>query len=88
MNPLDFIPHQEPITAHRPWPRAEVGEDGWLTAIDLLATGHATLLGFWGEASAVHLALLSTGEDQMKAAIEWTWGAFTDERSTRITVET
>jgi Ni,Fe-hydrogenase III large subunit len=58
MNPLDFIPYHEPIAAHQPWPRADVGDDGWLIAIDLLATGHATLLGFWGEASAVHLALL------------------------------
>jgi NADH dehydrogenase len=39
----------------------------------------------WG---AVHLALLSTGEDRSKAVIEWTWAGFTHERSTRITVKT
>ena len=35
----------------------------------------------WG---AVHLALLATGEDRMHAAIDWTWSAFTRERSSRI----
>ena len=35
----------------------------------------------WG---AVHLALLSTGEDRIHAAIDWTWAAFTSERSARI----
>ena len=28
----------------------------------------------WG---AVHLALLSTGEDRAKAVIDWTWAGFT-----------
>ena len=39
----------------------------------------------WG---AVHLALLSTGEDRAKAVVEWTWAGFTHERSGRITVRT
>jgi NADH dehydrogenase len=39
----------------------------------------------WG---AVHLALLSTGEDRAKAVIDWTWAGFTHERSSRITVRT
>ena len=39
----------------------------------------------WG---AVHLALLSTGEDRAKAVIDWTWAGFTHERSNRITVRT
>ena len=39
----------------------------------------------WG---AVHLALLSTGEDRAKALLDWTWAGFTHERSGRITVET
>jgi NADH:ubiquinone reductase (H+-translocating) len=38
----------------------------------------------WG---AVHLALLSTGEDRSKALINWTWAGFTHERAARITVE-
>jgi NADH:ubiquinone reductase (H+-translocating) len=39
----------------------------------------------WG---AVHLALLSTGEDRAKAVVDWTWAGFTHERSSRITVHT
>ncbi len=39
----------------------------------------------WG---AVHLALLSTGEDRAKALINWTWAGFSHERPGRITVET
>lgn len=39
----------------------------------------------WG---AVHLALLSKGEDRAKAVVEWTWAGFTHERSGRITVQT
>jgi NADH dehydrogenase len=39
----------------------------------------------WG---AVHLALLSTGEDRAKAVVEWTWAGFTHERPGRITVRT
>ena len=62
MSLLDLIPHQELAFAHRPWPRATVGEEGWLKAIDLLAAGDATLLGFWGEAAAVHMALGSADE--------------------------
>jgi NADH dehydrogenase len=39
----------------------------------------------WG---AVHLALLSTGEDRAKAVVNWTWAGFTHDRPGRITVET
>jgi NADH:quinone reductase (non-electrogenic) len=39
----------------------------------------------WG---AVHLALLSTGEDRAKAVVDWTWAGFTHERSHRIDVGT
>jgi NADH dehydrogenase len=38
----------------------------------------------WG---AVHLALLSTGEDRAKAVVDWTWAGLTHERSGRITVQ-
>ena len=38
----------------------------------------------WG---AVHLALLSTGEDRTKAMLDWTWAGFTRERGSRIVVD-
>ncbi len=39
----------------------------------------------WG---AVHLALLSTGEDRAKAVVDWTWAGFSHERPGRISVRT
>jgi NADH:quinone reductase (non-electrogenic) len=42
--------------------------------------------GAWLAWGAVHLALLSTGEDRAKAVIDWTWAGFTNERSGRISV--
>jgi NADH dehydrogenase len=37
----------------------------------------------WG---AVHLALLSTGEDRAKSVVDWTWAGFTHDRADRISV--
>lgn len=58
MSLLDNIAHRDTAKAHRPWPRAVVGEDGWQQAIDQLAGGHCTLLGLWGDKAHVHMALL------------------------------
>ena len=38
----------------------------------------------WG---AVHLRLLPTGEDKVKAVVDWTWAGLTHERAERITVQ-
>ncbi len=56
---LDRITHRDKAKQHRPWPRAEVGEDGWRQATDLLADGACSLLGLWGDAPDVHMALLA-----------------------------
>jgi Ni,Fe-hydrogenase III large subunit/Ni,Fe-hydrogenase III component G len=58
MGILDSIPHVHAVPSHRPWPRVVVAEEGWQAAIDQLAAGRLTVLGFWGEPSAVHMALL------------------------------
>lgn len=76
MSLLALIPHREVIAAHRPWPRAEVGEEGWLKTIDLLAAGDVTLFGFWAEASAVHMALLGEGDDVAAISLECASGKF------------
>jgi Ni,Fe-hydrogenase III large subunit len=55
---LDAITHSELAERHRPWPRAQVGDQGWRQAIDQLATGRLVLLGLWGDAPVVHMALL------------------------------
>ena len=58
MTLLDTIKHHETAKQHRPWPRAAVTEEGWSQAIEHLATRRCTLLGLWGDAPSVHMALL------------------------------
>jgi Ni,Fe-hydrogenase III large subunit/Ni,Fe-hydrogenase III component G len=60
---LDHIAHSEKAARHRPWPRAVVADEGWNTAVDHLAAGHCTLLGLWGDASMVHMALMGDPAD-------------------------
>jgi Ni,Fe-hydrogenase III large subunit len=43
----------------RPWPRVVVSPETWNLAGRHLADGRLTLLGLWGEADAVHMALLN-----------------------------
>jgi Ni,Fe-hydrogenase III large subunit len=62
---FDTIKHREMAEQHRPWPRGIVGEDGWRLAIDHLATGRCTLLGLWGDAPDVHMALLAENFDDI-----------------------
>jgi len=54
----DVLQQGRPVPAHRPWPRALVSEDVWRLAGDHLTRGRLTLLGLWGDAAAVHMALL------------------------------
>jgi Ni,Fe-hydrogenase III large subunit/Ni,Fe-hydrogenase III component G len=56
---LDTIKHHEAVTQFQPWSRAIVTEEGWRQAIGHLATGRCTLLGLWGDAPSVHMALLA-----------------------------
>jgi Ni,Fe-hydrogenase III large subunit len=43
----------------RPWPRVVVAPETWNSAGRELAAGRLALLGLWGEADAVHMALLN-----------------------------
>jgi Ni,Fe-hydrogenase III large subunit len=54
----DFILKGRPAGYHQPWSRAIVDQAAWIAAIAALAEGRWSLLGLWGEASAVHMALL------------------------------
>jgi Ni,Fe-hydrogenase III large subunit len=76
MTLLDRIPHRSVAPAHRPWPRAEVGEDGWLKAIDLLGSDELTLLGLWGEAATVHMALLDAASEIAVISLDCASGKF------------
>jgi Ni,Fe-hydrogenase III large subunit/Ni,Fe-hydrogenase III component G len=62
---LDVITHRKVVKQHRPWPRVPVTEEGWRQAVNLLADGRCTLLGLWGDASAVHMALLGEAFDDI-----------------------
>jgi NADH dehydrogenase len=74
----------EPFAYHDKGTMATIGRG---TAVIQTAKGHAikgrTAFLAWG---AVHLALLSTGEDRAKAVVDWTWAGFTHERPGRISV--
>jgi Ni,Fe-hydrogenase III large subunit len=57
--PLEILMREgKPVEAHRPWPRLVVSAVTWQRARDHLAAGDLTLLALWGEASAVHMAVL------------------------------
>jgi NADH dehydrogenase len=76
----------KPFAYHDKGTMATIGRGA---AVAQLKGGH-TMKGrsaflAWG---AVHLALLSSGEDRTKALTDWTWAALTHERSARIAVET
>ncbi len=46
------------VAAHHPWPRIVVDAPGWTAIGKALAQGACTLVGLWGDAQAVHAALL------------------------------
>jgi NADH dehydrogenase len=76
----------EPFEYHDKGTMATIGRG----AAVMQTRGGRTLKGktaslAWG---AVHLALLSTGEDRAKAVVDWTWAGFTHERAGRISVRT
>ncbi len=55
---IDLILEGRRVLSHGPWPRAVVEPAIWSFAAGQLAVGRWTLLGLWGEKSAVHMALL------------------------------
>jgi Ni,Fe-hydrogenase III large subunit len=46
------------VAEHHGRPRVTVDQEGWRLVSGELAAGHATLLGLWGDAGAVHMAVL------------------------------
>ncbi len=47
------------IENHRPWPRHVVDAESWRAMTELLAEKKISLLGLWGDAAQVHMALLA-----------------------------
>ena len=74
----------EPFAYHDKGTMATIGRGAAVIQLPHGRTMHGrTAFLAWG---AVHLALLSTGEDRTKAMLDWTWGGFTHERGSRIVV--
>jgi Ni,Fe-hydrogenase III large subunit len=72
----DLLPQNRWVAQHRPWPRVAVAPESWSAAITRLAAGEWTLLGLWGDAAAVHMALLDEPEGAIGVASLDCRGAF------------
>jgi Ni,Fe-hydrogenase III large subunit len=59
----DLLQKSDVAPNHRPWPRTVVAAKTWNEAIAGLADGAWQLLGLWGEASRVHMALLDEADN-------------------------
>ncbi len=57
----DIIESGRQVEGHRPWPRTAVDGETWQLAAGRVVEGKWTLLGLWGDAAAVHMALLDEG---------------------------
>jgi Ni,Fe-hydrogenase III large subunit/Ni,Fe-hydrogenase III component G len=54
---IDTIAYSHRVEAHHPWPRVVVDRETWSVITEQLAGGQTTLIGLWGDAHAVHMAL-------------------------------
>jgi Ni,Fe-hydrogenase III large subunit len=55
---IDLMLEGRKVEEHGPWPRAVVDTSVWNFAASELAQGRWSLLGLWGEPSAVHMAIM------------------------------
>ena len=55
---IDLTQEGRKVEQYGPWPRAVVDRSLWSFALGELAQGRWSLLGLWGEPSAVHMAIL------------------------------
>src|SRR5258707_1995270 len=58
---IDLMLEGREVQQHSPWPRAVVDAPVWNFAASELAQGRWSLLGLWGELSAVHMAIIDRG---------------------------
>jgi len=61
----DFIRTGRVVGSHHPWPRAFVDIERWRQAAHGLASGAWTLLGLWGDAEHVHMALVDEARHEI-----------------------
>jgi len=74
----DIALNGSPAARHRPWPRTVVAADAWEALAGLLAGGRLSLLGLWGDAGFVHMAVLDGGKASRPAvfSLECAAGSF------------
>src|SRR6516225_5311840 len=77
MTQLTDIARAEEVSGHRPWPRLRVTPQSWRTLVNEMAEGRATLLGLWGDAGEVHMAVVGeTPRDVIVASLQCPDGSF------------
>jgi hypothetical protein len=62
---IDTLAAGRIVAAHRPCPRVVVDGDLWRDIATHLAEGRWTLSGLWGDAGAVHMAVIDEGEGKL-----------------------
>jgi Ni,Fe-hydrogenase III large subunit len=73
----DLIQRGQLVERHAPWPRAVVDAATWRALAEGLAAGESTLLGLWGDAGEVHMALLDEARSSIGvASLECPGGTF------------
>jgi Ni,Fe-hydrogenase III large subunit len=65
-----------PVAGHAPWPRYDVDTPTWTRIGKALGSGAADLLGLWGDADAVHLALRAAPAEPCVISLAVTQGTF------------
>ncbi|MGP0094400.1 MAG: hydrogenase expression protein HypE [Xanthobacteraceae bacterium] len=56
-----YLANLTPVPAHKPWPRYPVDGDTWTAIGQEIGQGGGDLMGYWGDADRVHLALRLAG---------------------------
>src|ERR1700687_3278914 len=56
------------VAQHRPWPRTIISGNAWATMTTALVDGRLTLLGLWGETSAIHAAVIAPETNEICVA--------------------
>ncbi|MGB8401941.1 NADH-quinone oxidoreductase subunit C [Bradyrhizobium sp.] len=63
----DLLREGRKVQQHRPWPRTMVDASVWKFAASELAQGRWSLLGLWGEAATVHMAIMEADTSEIAA---------------------
>lgn len=65
---IEALAGAAPSNGHYPWPRRIVDARTWSVLVEQLGEGRWTLAGLWGDAGAVHMALLDSDRGELAVA--------------------